>query len=35
MWIALKYKSNELETLKRSFLETLKEMPEFYIPKIK
>jgi len=35
MWIALKYKSNELETLKRSFLETLKEMPEFCIPKIK
>jgi hypothetical protein len=35
MWVVLKYKSNELETLKKSFSETLEEMPEFYIPKIK
>ena len=35
MWVVLKYKSNELEILKKSFSETLGEMPEFYIPKIK
>ena len=35
MWIVIKYKANELKTLKKSFSNVLGDMPEFYHPKIK
>ena len=35
MWIVAKYKTKELETLKKVFFQTLGDMPEFYNPKIK
>ena len=34
MWIVAKYKTKELETLKKVFFQTLGDMPEFYNPKI-
>ena len=33
MWVIIKYKSKEFETLKDSFCKVLGEMPEFYNPK--
>ena len=35
MWVIIKYKSKEFETLKDSFYKVLGEMPEFYSPKYK
>ena len=35
MWIVLKYKSNEIKTLKDSLFKILGSLPEFYHPKIK
>jgi len=35
MWIVIKYKKNELKTLKDSFCKILGDMPEFYSPKMK
>ena len=35
MWIVIKYKNNEAETLKNSLKLILGESPEFYLPKVK
>ncbi len=35
MWLVIKYKTNEIETLKKSLTNIIGETPEFYHPKIK
>ena len=35
MWTVIKYKNNQLDTVKKSFYKVLGNKPEFYAPKIK